>query len=190
MANTGTACSTMRSSISRRARGFSARRSRRRAYEDVECHVDRDVLGWLPWITMRCRKESRGLRGRPWRRWGRPKRSFHAGATGIAGAEYLASLTRSFRRPGPRLSGEIKPPLLPGRQLGRGDDAPRYCHRDCHSTAATACNWPILSAPGTEATRGSNYRKTQVPRTIHRQNCQSRGRGFKSRRARHQKTRS
>jgi Phage integrase family len=50
---------------------------------------------------------------------------------------------------------------------------------------ATACNWPLLGAPEAKAPRGKNYRRSQVSRAVHRENCQSRGRGFKSRRARH-----
>jgi hypothetical protein len=91
----------------------------------------------------------------------------------------------------PRPSGEladegfVELACQASRELRRCGEAPRCCHRDCHSTAAATCNRPPLGAPGAKAPPSSNYRGTQVPRTIPRENCQSRGRGFKSRRARH-----
>jgi hypothetical protein len=95
---------------------------------------------------------------------------------GIEGGEPGVSLVGGFRTA--RATAKwLNRRLSPGPQFWGGADTRRCCHRDCLSTAATARNWPLLVAPGAEARRGSNYRNTQVPRTIHRENCQSSGRG-------------
>jgi hypothetical protein len=90
------------------------------------------------------------------------------------------------------------PFLRPGHRVGvptaavgwpsawAGDDAPRCCNRDCHSTAAMTRNWPLRSATSGIEPRHIKCARVRAIQVIHRENCQSRGRGFKSRRARHQ----
>ena len=59
------------------------------------------------------------------------------------------------------------------------------CHRDCHSRRATGRNWPQSTATVVIGPRAWKLLKTHAMRAIDDENCQSRGRGFKSRRARH-----
>jgi hypothetical protein len=60
----------------------------------------------------------------------------------------------------------------------------RGCHRDCHSLGVTACNRPQLSATSGDNPWKGKCPTTQAARGRNSENCQSGGRGFKSRRAR------
>jgi hypothetical protein len=65
--------------------------------------------------------------------------------------------------------------------MGRSTSA---CHRNCHPRGATACNCLRRSATTLEVGGAGKRLKTLAMPTIGHGNCQSRGRGFKSRRAR------